>query len=66
MSFENRQQTSRVEPARSKAAVNTYTDWIHRGLADLGAGVKKSPAVERMIREAAAAKGIAIPKGLLA
>ena len=29
------------------------------GLADLEAGVRKSPTVERMIREAAAAKGVA-------
>lgn len=42
-----------------KSGANVYTDWIHRGLADLRAGVKKTPTVERMIREAAAAKGIA-------
>lgn len=44
---------------RKPAGVNVYTDWIRRGLADLEAGVKKSPTVERMVREAAAAKGIA-------
>lgn len=45
--------------SRKPAGVNAYTDWIRRGLADLEAGVRKSPTVERMIREAAAAKGIA-------
>ena len=45
--------------SRKPAGVNVYTDWIRRGLADLEAGVRKSPTVERMIREAAAAKGIA-------
>lgn len=44
---------------RKPDGVNVYTDWIHRGLVDLQAGVKKSPTVERMIREAAAAKGVA-------
>ena len=45
--------------SRKPAGVNVYTDWIRRGLADLEAGVRKSPTVERMIREAAVAKGIA-------
>lgn len=45
--------------SRKPAGVNVYTDWIRRGLADLEAGVRKSPTVERMIREAAALKGIA-------
>lgn len=45
--------------SRKPAGVNVYTDWIRRGLADLEAGVRKSPTVERMIREAAAAKGVA-------
>lgn len=45
--------------SRKPAGVNVYTDWIRRGLADLEAGARKSPTVERMIREAAAAKGIA-------
>ena len=45
--------------SRKPAGVNAYTDWIRRGLADLEAGVRKSPTVERMIREAAAAKGVA-------
>ena len=44
---------------RKPAGVNVYTDWIRRGLAGLEAGVRKSPTVERMIREAAAAKGVA-------
>ena len=45
--------------SRKPAGVNAYTDWIRRGLADLEAGMRKSPTVERMIREAAVAKGIA-------
>ena len=45
--------------SRKPAGVNVYTDWIRRGLADLEAGVRKSPTVERMIREAAVAKGVA-------
>ena len=45
--------------SRKPAGVNAYTDWIRRGLADLEAGMRKSPTVERMIREAAAAKGVA-------
>lgn len=45
--------------SRKPSNSNCYSDWIRRGLADLEAGVKKSPTVERMIREAAAAKGIA-------
>lgn len=44
---------------RRPAGVNVYTDWIRRGLADIEAGVKKSRDVKRMIREAAAVKGIA-------
>ena len=59
MSFGSHPAISGAAPARSAPAANAYTDWIHRGLADLKAGVKKPPAVERMIREAAAAKGIA-------
>ena len=45
--------------SRAAAQGSRFTDWIHQGLADLQAGVKKSPTVERMIREAAAAKGVA-------
>lgn len=45
--------------SRKPAGVNVYTDWIARGLADLNSGVKRSTTVTRMIREAAAAKGIA-------
>lgn len=45
--------------SRKPSGANVYTDWIHRGLADLAAGVKKSPTVERMIRDAARAKRIA-------
>lgn len=45
--------------SRKPGSVNVHTDWIRRGLADLAAGVKKTPTVERMIRAAAAAKGIA-------
>lgn len=52
-----KQVVSKIE--RRPAGVNVYTDWIRRGIADLEAGIKKSPGVEKMIREAAAAKGIA-------
>lgn len=52
-----KQVVSRIE--RRPAGVNVYTDWITRGLADLGAGVKKTPTAARMIREAAQAKGLA-------
>lgn len=44
---------------RKPSGVNAHTDWIRRGLADLDAGMRKSPAVEKMIREAAAAKRVA-------
>lgn len=44
---------------RAQAQGSRFTDWIHAGLADLQSGVKRSPTVERMIREAAAAKGVA-------
>lgn len=44
---------------RSAPQADRYTDWIRRGLADLEAGIKRSPTVVRMIREAAAAKGVA-------
>lgn len=44
---------------RPVAKVNVYTDWIRRGLADLEAGISKTPAVEKMIRDAARIKGIA-------
>lgn len=44
--------------SRKQSGVNVYTDWIHRGLAGLKSGVKRSPTVERMIREAAEAKRI--------
>lgn len=36
-----------------------YTGWIARGLSDIEAGIKRSPTVIRMIRAAAAAKGVA-------
>ncbi len=59
----------KADPVRAKAELgkvdralkqsNRYTDWIRAGLVDLHAGVKRSPTVERMIREAAAAKGVA-------
>lgn len=65
-----------ADPVRMKAAMdrlvrrvptfNTNTDWIHRGLADLASGVKKSPAVQKMILEGARARRIAIPEGVLA
>lgn len=51
-----KQVLSKVSRAPSQAS--RYTDWIHAGLADLQAGVKRSPTVERMIREAARAKGM--------
>lgn len=58
-----------ADPARVKAELakvdrnaqpaERHTDWIRRGLADLEAGIKRSPLVVQMIREAAAARGIA-------
>ena len=39
-------------------SLNIHTDWIRRGLTDLAAGIKKTPAVEKMIRQAAQANGI--------
>ena len=54
-----RVQAEITKLARKPAGVNTYTDWIARGLADLEAGIKRSPTVERMVREAAKAKGVA-------
>lgn len=53
-----KQVLSKVSRAPA-AQASRFTDWIHQGLADLQDGVKKSPTVERMIREAAALKGIA-------
>ena len=44
---------------RTAQPTDRYTDWIRRGLADLEAGIKRSPSVVRMIREAAIAKGVA-------
>lgn len=44
---------------RPAEQANRYTDWIQRGLADLEAGVKRSPLAAKMIREAAVAKGLA-------
>lgn len=38
--------------------VNVYADWIGRGLARIAAGAKVSPAVEKIIREAAFIKGV--------
>lgn len=56
-----RVQAEMAKLGRPVPQVNTHTDWIRRGLADLAAGVKKSPAVQKMILEAAKAKRIAIP-----
>ena len=44
---------------RKPVGINVYTDWIRRGLSDLQAGVKRSPTVERIVRDAAKAKGVA-------
>ena len=44
---------------RSQPQDSRYTGWIGRGLADLEAGINRSPLVAKMIREAAAAKGFA-------
>lgn len=61
----------KADPARVQAAIakayatapeprqdDRFTGWIKRGLSDLESGVKRSPLVAKMIREAAAAKGI--------
>ena len=57
---------ARVQAAIAKAYATTpermddrYTGWIKRGLSDLDAGINRSPTVARMIREAAANKGLA-------
>lgn len=43
---------------RSQPQDSRYTGWIGRGLADLDAGINRSPLVAKMIREAAAVKGL--------
>lgn len=52
-------QVSAKVSRRAPSQTDRFTSWIHAGLADLQSGVKRSPTVMRMIREAAAAKGIA-------
>lgn len=54
-----RVQAELAKVNRAAQPSDRYTDWIRRGLADLEAGIKRSPTVVRMIREAAAAKGVA-------
>lgn len=54
-----RVQAELAKVSRTAQPTDRYTDWIRRGLADLEASIKRSPTVVRMIREAAAAKGIA-------
>lgn len=44
---------------QTRAPHDIWHDWIRRGLADLNAGLRKTPTVERMIREAAANARIA-------
>lgn len=53
-----RVQAEMSKLGRKPAGVNVYTDWISRGLADLEAGIKRSPAVEKAVRDAAKAKGL--------
>ena len=54
-----RVQAELAKVNRTAQPTDRFTGWIPRGLADLEAGIKRSPTVVRMIREAAAAKGIA-------
>lgn len=54
-----RVQAALAQVSRAAPQSDRYTDWIRRGLANLESGVKRSPTVIRMLREAAAAKGVA-------
>lgn len=56
-----RMQAEMARLGRATAGCSTHTDWIHRGLADIAAGVKKSPAVMQAILSAAKAKRISVP-----
>ena len=55
----SRVQAELAKVNRTAQPTDRYTGWIPRGLAALEAGIKRSPTVARMIREAAAAKGVA-------
>lgn len=54
-----RVQAELAKGNRAAQPTGCYTDWIARGLSDIEAGIKRSPTVIRMIRAAAAAKGVA-------
>lgn len=54
-----RVQAELAKVNRAAQPTDRYTGWIPRGLAALESGIKRSPTVVRMIREAAAAKGVA-------
>lgn len=53
-----RVQAELAKVNRTAQPTDRYTGWIPRGLAALESGIKRSPTVVRMIREAAAAKGV--------
>lgn len=53
-----RVETELAKLGRPVPKVNVYTDWIGRGLSRLEAGMKVSPSVEKIIREAAEAEGV--------
>ena len=48
-----------AQVSRQARPSDRYTGWIERGQSDLKAGIKRTPTVARMIREAAEAKGVA-------
>lgn len=54
-----RVQAELAKVNRAAQPTGRYTDWIARGLSDIEAGIKRSPTVIRMIRAAAASKGVA-------
>ena len=55
----SRVQAELAKVNRTAQPTDRYTGWIPRGLAALESGIRRSPTVVRMIREAAAAKGVA-------
>lgn len=54
-----RVQAELAKVNRAAQPTDRYTGWIPRGLDALESGIRRSPTVVRMIREAAAAKGVA-------